>query len=414
MYNLYQKIAIWFFVLALIVIGLAGYLYGKENDGPAYRKINEIFNQVEFWNEDQIRTESELVQTTDQLILEEITNEHQVNFTWRYLGQDYSMTLDLSKDLYEQYKNSNKRYQYTGNLPPNWIEEYYAMFFKLKPEDNSIKQLAEKLTVLAEGHLLTSDQLVELTIAFVQSIPYDRERAVNIIDKVDGDFTNYPYESLYTKTGICFDKTFLAILILRELGYGTAVLDYSEDNHSAIGIACPKEYSIYASGYCYAESTNFFPVGVIPQKEETGIAYDKSLASFAGQFDNIFNPTSLGKANILHKTEGKLYYGLEKTYYKMKRIKQLETAVEQGRLDIDKEEAVAESKLAEIDQLKIKLDNYKDRGNFDSYNKMLPEYNSKIKAYNDLVGLIELKVKLLNEKVNEYNLLVNEFVIAEE
>jgi hypothetical protein len=82
----------------------------------------------------------------------------------------------------------------------------------------------------------------------------------------------FPYETLYLNKGFCSDKTFLGVAILRELGYGAAILDFPEINHSALGLACLKEQSFNFSGYCYVEMTNYFPPGIVPQTISGGQA----------------------------------------------------------------------------------------------------------------------------------------------
>jgi hypothetical protein len=41
---------------------------------------------------------------------------------------------------------------------------------------------------------------------------------------------------------------------LRDLGYGTAIFFFPEENHEAVGIKCPLEESFYSSGYCFVET----------------------------------------------------------------------------------------------------------------------------------------------------------------
>ena len=45
------------------------------------------------------------------------------------------------------------------------------------------------------------------------------------------------------------------VLLLKELGYGTALFYYPEQNHLAAGIKCPVKYSVEGSEYCFIETT---------------------------------------------------------------------------------------------------------------------------------------------------------------
>jgi len=416
MHNIYQKIALWFFVIALLLLGIGGYFYGKSKNSVAYQTINQVIDKIVWWNN---VADQEVITKDDQpkdvqKIVDNLPAERTVDFTWNYQGREYSIKVDLKKDLYEQYRNSTKTYSYIGKLPPDWVEKYYSLFFELKPGDGTIQKIATDIDELSKQNGLSGDQSVELIIAFIQSIPYDKEREGNIINRVEGEFTNYPYETLYNNMGICFDKTFLGILILQELGYGTAVLDFEEANHSAIGIACPAEYSIYGSGYCFAESTNFFPVGVVPQRQADIVSFDQDLATFSGQFDNIFSPNSLGRADILHKTDGKQYLGIEATYKKVEAVKAIEKKIDQERALIQQKEEEALKRKEEISKIETTLREYQSANNQSAYNNLKITYNSKIRSYNDLVGLIQLKIKMLNEDVKKYNAMITDFVVPQE
>jgi len=40
------------------------------------------------------------------------------------------------------------------------------------------------------------------------------------------------------------------------MGYGTALLIFKYENHEAVGIKCPINYSYKKTGYCFIESTS--------------------------------------------------------------------------------------------------------------------------------------------------------------
>lgn len=71
----------------------------------------------------------------------------------------------------------------------------------------------------------------------------------------DPDDYDYPYEVAYTQKGICNETAKFMIGVLRELGFGTAVLTFEKDNHQVAGIKCDPQYSYDNSGYCYVETT---------------------------------------------------------------------------------------------------------------------------------------------------------------
>lgn len=94
------------------------------------------------------------------------------------------------------------------------------------------------------------DDQVRIAINLVQQIPYDDEGVRY------GSLNNrYPYEVLYDRKGVCGEKSKLLAFILRELGYGVAVINYKTEEHEAVGIKCPEEYDYFNSGYCFIETT---------------------------------------------------------------------------------------------------------------------------------------------------------------
>lgn len=72
-------------------------------------------------------------------------------------------------------------------------------------------------------------------------------------DNVKG---KYPYEVLYTGSGLCSGKSELIAYLLRGLGYEVVIFSFNTENHDAIGIKCPQKYSYRDTGYCFVESTS--------------------------------------------------------------------------------------------------------------------------------------------------------------
>ena len=137
------------------------------------------------------------------------------------------------------------------------------MFLNAAPQDDTLAQIAAQLRGMGAKFRLGDNKVVDLVLAFVQAIPYDNDRARKILAGA-GD-PQYPYETLFRQRGVCSDKSLLAAALLRELGYGAALFTYKAEHHMAVAVACPPEYSTYASGYCYAETTTpGHRIGMIP------------------------------------------------------------------------------------------------------------------------------------------------------
>lgn len=91
------------------------------------------------------------------------------------------------------------------------------------------------------------DDQVRIAISLVQNIPY----AYGSISSFDW---KYPYEILYLNQGVCSEKSMLLVCLLRELGYGCSILEFTVQNHAAVGLTSPTQYAYY-SNYAFVETT---------------------------------------------------------------------------------------------------------------------------------------------------------------
>lgn len=132
------------------------------------------------------------------------------------------------------------------------VEKFVLEDINNPVQDYYLKSLADKIKSLA----LDKDEQARIAISIAQLIRYDEigiERN-NLTAK-------YPYEVIHTERGVCGEKSELVIYLLKNLGFETAYLDFEKENHAAVGIKCPKEYSYVNSGYCFVESTDTALVG---------------------------------------------------------------------------------------------------------------------------------------------------------
>jgi len=110
--------------------------------------------------------------------------------------------------------------------------------------------------LIIEIQNLTSnkDDQARIAVSLVQNLDYDWDafEAGNVQGK-------YPYEVLYTGSGVCSEKTKLLVYLLRGLGYGVSIFRFDETEnftgHDALGLACPQQYSYENTGYCFVETT---------------------------------------------------------------------------------------------------------------------------------------------------------------
>ena len=331
-----------------------------------------------------------------------VSTEKIGQFTFKYKNANYELIQELSPTLYDTYKNSPKVYTYiVGQEPASIQEEFYGLFLKTKNNDNSITELITKLREIALRNNWNDDELVEFVVAFVQYIPYDESKVSTISSLNTNPY--FPYETLYLNKGVCSDKTFLGVALLRKLGYGAAILDFPDRNHSALGVECPIEYSINNSGYCYGETTNYFPLGVIPQ------IIDNGQAQSATEFTSLFNSESLGKMEIYQATNAKVYQGMSALKARVEALKLMKADLATRQVEINDLNSKLLSKEAEITTLRNQMTVLLSNGQRAEYNALIPTFNNLVNNYNEDLLVYQARVDEYNAKISEYNSLSKAF-----
>lgn len=312
------------------------------------------------------------------------------NFKYKNLAQKIS--LDLSLSLYNQYSALPKVLTYQlGHEPANLRESFYDIFLKPLAGDLSLDTAIYKIKSLALQNNLSADETVDLAMAFVQFIPYDQAKLSENLQANNNPY--FPYETLYLNRGVCSDKTFLAVSLLRKLGYGAAILDFPDLNHTAAGILCPLVDSINSSGYCYIETTNYFPAGVIPQTISSGQA-----KSQGNEFNDLFNQANLGKIEILQKTKGQVYYQVASIKIVAANLKNENQYLIGEQENINNLAATLKTEENYLKEQKIIIDNYYNNGQLSLYNSLLPDYNNLVNEYNNDLGGYRTKVSDYNAR----------------
>jgi|GEM_PF-948685 len=144
-------------------------------------------------------------------------------------------------------------------LPRTIVSYYYNKpteldFINKDLNDEDQKELLDPLVTEIENITSNKDDQARIAISLVQNLDYDWDalKSGNIEGK-------YPYEVLYTGSGVCSEKTRLLAYLLRGLGYGVSIFRFDENGnfsgHDAIGLACSQQYSYENTGYCFVETT---------------------------------------------------------------------------------------------------------------------------------------------------------------
>ncbi len=282
-----------------------------------------------------------------------IVKENVQVFNWHYNQKDYTLEYSFDSQVFDDYNQEEKLLYYLENEKPDDIREaYYEIFFDIKESDNDTLAVLDLLLNLASQEGYENDEKIEFILAFIQYIPYDYDKA-----KRENPKANFPFETLYLNSGVCTDTSFLSILWLESLGYSTAILDFPESNHAALGIKCPDDLSLNQSGYCYVETTNYFPFGVVPSSLDSGQAQvADSLTT------NPFSSDNLGNMEIRLENEGKSYEKMDTIIMKVDNLQDLREEIENYKLILEND--------PENSQEIVK-----------KHNDLVDEYNQELKLF---------------------------------
>lgn len=314
--------------------------------------------------------------------------------SWTYKLENFKLNFPLKSSLNSAYAASVKTFYYSGDVEPKSArEQFYSIFFSKKPGDTVVKDLVSYGDGVAASRSWTKDQTAEFLISLVQYIPYDKAKL-----NQDPMQPNYPYETLYRDSGICSDKTFLTVAILREMGYGAAILDFPNLNHSAAGIECPLADSVNNSGYCYVETTNYFPIGVIPPSLAGGQAVVGKDA-----LDNMFDASHLSQMQVFQKTTGLSYKGVTATKKLVSDLQTKKAWIEAQKPILSAKNTELTAKQNTLSSQQDQLNSYQASGNISAYNNLVDTYNAGVVSYNAQLAIYRGELAIYNNTVAEYN-----------
>lgn len=319
-------------------------------------------------------------------------------YIWDYNGKEYTIEVELFDSIYNYYKDKSKVLTYNSqDETQNWREQYFDLYLTTDSTDDAFKQIASKLKQQAQSQGLNEDKTAELALSFVQSIPYDHQLADRMLSNSDNAYMKYPYEVLYENKGTCGGKSFLTILLFKELGYGTALFEFEEDDHLAPAIQCSEEYSTYDSGYCYAEPTTIgYPIGIIPRDNPADFS-DSQLSQI--EENSSIDTQSLdilSQGTLYRKTDGDIYTGIERNIDLLNTIRSLKEEINQQQQQLSEKREQINTLQEEIARLGETLETYKENEQYQEYNDLLPTYNEKVTLNRNLISEY-------NELVNQYN-----------
>lgn len=249
------------------------------------RLVAEVFGCDVNWNND-----TQTVNIKQSSINNDSEKLSPLIYNWTFENKFYTITLkDINnhKNLYKpenalailhQYKLKahpllQQRYPDLQGPVFQWMEKTIKNYTEDKDNKEIISALALTLKDIASKNGISEDKkLAQFVISFCQYVPYKKDSPpFQFLIEFD-EYPKYPIETLLENAGDCEDKAMLSAVLLRELGYETALVLFP--GHMAIGVGLTEtispddNYYLFDNiKYLYTEiSNNDWPIGVIPNE----------------------------------------------------------------------------------------------------------------------------------------------------
>lgn len=177
-------------------------------------------------------------------------------FTYNLRGNFSTISVNLSTEIYAKVSGEPQPvlcYRYesdTSSCNNEEIQQYFLKYLDEPVQKNGLDEVVRLIRMKTPN----KDDQARIAISLVQNIPYDYSKANPLFFQTG--VPRYPYMVLYDKSGICEEKSILLAYLLRELGYGVVLFEFSPEKHMAVGIKCPVQYSFNNSGFAFVETTN--------------------------------------------------------------------------------------------------------------------------------------------------------------
>jgi len=196
------------------------------------------YNNFSFWREG------------DFCISQYYTGLKDINLSYFLEGQEDKILFTVYEGVNDYVSRLSRTLSLNGESIPSRAD------FKIRSIDDEIQREAILPLVKRIQNLAPDDKVEQarIVVSLVQNIPYGVSDKNTFIVNTKLNHSRYPYEVLYEGRGVCSGKSQFLTLFLKELGYGTAIFFFPEENHEAVGIKCPVKESFFGSGYCFVET----------------------------------------------------------------------------------------------------------------------------------------------------------------
>lgn len=200
-------------------------------------------------------------------------NTFPVIYTWNY--RDYSFKWGPFHVPIEALNTYREKEHPLLTPQYRYIYSQIGTYLDDPDGDKILSNIIEGLKKSAEKNGFDKYQTVEFVVSFVQGLPY-----VSDSDSTNHDeYPKYPAETLLERGGDCEDSAILTAVLLRKLGFGSALLFLPEEHHAAAGVLASKDaygsyYQYEGKRYLYIETTNSgWGIGQLPRSYRKAKAY---------------------------------------------------------------------------------------------------------------------------------------------
>lgn len=293
------------FLIFCIAIGLLwGYLEYTSNTPLQTEKIENTYVQT-----------APIVYSTP--IYNYNSSPKSIEFEYFLRGTNVKIPYTVYGGMNDYLKSQSRTISYSQNqLPPSDLD-----FIMRDLNNEEQKMFIDPLVLKIQKLITNKDDQARIAISLVQNIDYDWQgfETGNLNSK-------YPYEVLYTNSGVCGEKAELLAYMLRELEYEVVIFDFKTEQHEAVGIKCPQQYSYRGSGYCFIESTtpsiitdssgSYVGVGKLKSEPEIfKISEGSSFDSVAQEYNDAINFNNiLSMGTTIDQDHYRMWVSLVKRY----------------------------------------------------------------------------------------------------
>jgi len=179
----------------------------------------------------------------------------EVQYVWNYGDGTWTYDLKIPRSAYEYYKTVDRK-----------KIKNYGYYVTDPTDDEYLAGLADRFKEAAEKENHSDLDMVKNIIFFVQNLNYVDDKVGTGYD----EYPKFPLETLADEGGDCEDSAILLASLLRELGYGTVLIQFQD--HMAVGVkgedTIPGSYfEVDGTRYYYVETTSTgWGIGDIPEQ----------------------------------------------------------------------------------------------------------------------------------------------------